>query len=272
MEKAALPKYRRYFEDYANAPFVINAMISITHGASVELIPSEENKFQCRTVVARIDREVYPIKDPNLASLKRYATNDANRGYASIGPINVTAKSISIRGLSVGGITISETGAPRTKDIIVGGIDYANTILIKGSNQRKSWSRKVAREDALGYFHSDLNFAYMFSEEFREFIATPELTEIAKTIQAKLQQGAYKGKYGYIEFRDDLAVLIAKVTAHGINPEFAKSIYKFLEKDKSWFERHIILTGILICTIFAILVWLFKLYRGWIITFMKSES
>jgi len=259
VEKAALPKYRKYFEDYANAPFIINAVISSTHGAAMELVPSGKVKFQCRMVAERIDQEIFPV-------------NEASREYESIGvPINVTAKSIGIRNLSVEGITVSETGSLRTKDVVVKGINYPNTIVIKGCNQIKSWSRKVAREDALGYFHSDLNFAYMFSEEFREFIATPELTDIAKTIHAKLQEGAYKVKYGYIEFRDDLAALIARATAHGINPAFAKSIYKFLEKDKSWFERHIILSGILICTIFAVFIWLFKWGCGRFITFMQSK-
>ena len=38
VERAALPKYRKEFADYASGPFMMNAVISSTHGASLELI------------------------------------------------------------------------------------------------------------------------------------------------------------------------------------------------------------------------------------------
>ncbi|MCH8119211.1 MAG: hypothetical protein IIC00_05720 [Planctomycetes bacterium] len=270
VERAALPKYRKEFADYADVPFMMNAVISRTHGASLELIPSEESKFQCRTVEDRIDRVVFPEKDPNTSRVEGDMVDHTDRGYPRIGRPKVSAKSITLYGLSVDGILILETGSLMTKEMVVHGIYYPNTIIINGNNQRKYWSPKVAEEDAFRSFRLDLIIAYFSSEEFREFVATPVLTQIAKDIIAKKDKGLYRGKHGYILFREDLRKIVAKAGAHGISHEFAESIYKFLEKEKTWFERHPVLFPVLLAiigtAIFAVLAWVIKWSYGKFVT------
>lgn len=262
VERAALPKYRKEFADYADVPFMVNAVISSTHGASLELVPSEESKFQCRTVEDRIDRVVFPEKDPNTSRVEGDTGEHADRGYPRIGRPKVSAKSITLYGLSADGIHILETGSLITKEMVVNGIYYPNTIIINGNNQRKYWSLKVAEEDAFRSFRLDLINAYFSSEEFREFVATPVLTQIAKDIIAKKDKDLYSGKHGYIIFREDIRKLVAKADAHGISHEFAESIYKFLEKEKNWFERHPVLLTVLLAiigtAIFTVLAWVLK--------------
>ena len=275
VEKAALPKYRQEFADYKDFPFIINAVISSTHGASIELIPSEESKFQCRTIEDRIDREVFPEKDPNTSRVESDTSDHADRGYSRIGRPKVSAKIINLCRLSADGIHILKTGSLMTKEMVVNGIYYPNTIIINGNNQRKYWSLKVAEEDASRSFRLDLIIAYFSSEEFREFVATPVLTQIAKDIIAKKDKGLYIGKHGYILFREDLRKLVAEADAHGISHEFAESIYKFLEKEKSWLERHPIFLTLLLAiigaAIFAILVWVFKWGYGRLATYLQNK-
>lgn len=272
VEKAAPLLYRNHFPDYTEGAFLINAIISSSHGAALEFIPSEDSKFQCRTVTNRIDQVVFPEKDPNTSKVLKTKSVIENLGFPSVSGFRVSAKNISMTRLSIGEILLFETGSLRTREIAVRGIDYLNTIIIKGRNQRKAWSRKEAKRDAMAFFRSDYKSAYLDSEEFRMLTATPELTKIAKEIISKREKGEYGGEQGFILFRQDLAILIAKATVHGINPEFAKSIYKFLEKEKTWFERHPLLLTLIGCVIFAVLVWLFKWGYWRFITFMQSNS
>ena len=117
----------------------------------------------------------------------------------------VTAKHVGFRNFSVetnngSFIELSESGALRTENIRVDDIDYPNTIVIKGSNRRNDWSRKVAKMDASDDFYDDFQYAYFNSEEFREFVATPQLRNIANEIDAKYKSGKYGGEYGNLEF------------------------------------------------------------------------
>jgi hypothetical protein len=263
VERAALPKYRKEFADYDDAPFVIDTVISSNNGAAIKLIPSDESKFKCRTISEKIDEEIFNERKPNNSIVERDKNVLDDLGYPSIDRIfRVSAKDISITRLRVRSIILLETGSLITKEMVVGGIYYPDTIIVKGSNQRKHWNLKVARKDASISFRLDLIIAYLSSQEFREFIATPELTLIAKDIIAKRDKGSYSGEHGYILFREDLGSLIAKAEEHGISHEFAESIYKFLETEQTWLERHkvllTVLLGILSAAIFTVLVWFLK--------------
>jgi len=270
VQRKVRPAYQKYFQFLKEKPILIKASISTSHGAAVEFIPSEVQKFQCQTVTDKIEQTVFQGIDLNTLN-----SNDNNRPKfthsGEPGPMyNVSAKRIGFENLMF--ITnkgwlfnILETGSVITKELIVDGINYPNIIIIKGSNRRSVWSHKEAKEDASHQFRVDFKIAYFSSEEFREFVATPVLTQIAKKIEAKQIAGKYGGEYGYLELKEDLDELNAAADAHGIKHEFSNNLYEFVKAQPRWRERNPIvfnvICGIVVAILFAILIWSLKC--GW---------
>jgi len=258
------PAYQKYFSFLKGKPILINASISTSHGAAVEFIPFEEYKFQSHTVADGIGREVFPEKDPNTVRVEGDKTDHADRGYPRIGrTIRVKAEDISITRVSVNAILLLETGSLRTKEIVVDGINYPNTIIIKGSNRRNVWCRKAAKEEASSDFRRDFLVAYLDSEEFREFVATPQLTDIANEINEKQKVGGYGGKYGYLLMQEDLAKLTAAADAHGIKHEFSNNLYEFVKAQPRWRERNPTVFNVICGVVVGFLVILLILFFKW---------
>lgn len=267
VQRKVRPAYQKYFQFLKEKPILIKASVSTSHGAAVEFVPSEVQKFQCQTVTDEIEQTVFQGIDLNTLN-----SNDNNRPKfvydGEPGPMyNVSAKRMGFTNLMF--ITnkgwlfnILETGSVITKELIVDGINYPNIIIIKGSNRRSVWSRKEAKEDALHEFRLDFKIAYFSSEEFREFVATPKLRNIANEIDAKYKSGKYGGEYGNLKFKEDMAELIKVADAHGIKYEFAKNIYEFVKGQPSWRERHPIIFGVIIIGIPTFLLTVFFKY-GW---------
>ena len=233
-------------------------MISSDHGAAIQLVPSQEEEFQCHIVSDEIGQAVFAPRSARASAVEP-DTNGLGDDF------RIIAEDIALVRLNVRSIRVFETGSVITKEMIVHGTPYPNTMIVKGSNQRRCWGARAARADARRSFQLDLISAYLFSQEFREFVAAPELTNIVQNIVAKRNKGLYAGRYGYIQFRDDLATLVAKAKAYGTSAEFATSIYDFLENEKPWYERHWILSGLVVSAIVAILGLILKLiYRKFV--------
>jgi len=251
------PSYQTYFQFLKEKPILINASISTSHGAAVEFIPSEVRKFQCQTVTTRIEHAVFPNK--NLSISRKEGNAKPKLLFRILGKLanfrDIEVTTSNERQF----LELSEKGSLRTERIVVDDINYPNTIIIKGSNRRNAWSRKAAKEEALSDFRGDFLFAYLESEEFREFVATPELTQIAKKIEAKQTAGKYGGEHGYLELKEDLDALNAAADAHGIRHEFSNNLYEFVKEQPSFRERHWIFCTLMLGFLLAFLIWL----AGW---------
>jgi len=262
VQSKVLPAYQKYFSFLKEKPILIKASISTIHGAAVEFISSEAQKFQCRTLTDRIEQAVFPYKD---LSISRIEGNTRPKPF-----VRVSGKLTLFRNAYVTTINVkpflelSETGSLRTEEIVVDGINYPNTIIIKGSNRRNVWSRKAAKkEEASSDFRVDFFVSYFNSEEFREFVATPRLTHIAEGIVAKEIDGKYKGEYGYLAAREDIAKLNFAADAYGINHEFSENIYEFVKEQTQWRERHPIMFNVMCGIVGGILVILLICFLKW---------
>ncbi|MHC4595053.1 MAG: hypothetical protein ACYS19_08920 [Planctomycetota bacterium] len=261
VQSKVFPAYQKYFSFIKEKPILIKASISTSHGAAVEFIPSEAQKFQCQTVTARIEQAVFPNK--NL-SISRKESNAKPKLM-----FRVLAKLANFRKIEVttsserNFFELSETGSLRTEEIVVDDINYPNTIIIKGSNRRNAWNRKAAKEEALYDFRGDYFFAYLNSEKFREFVATPKLTQIANEIVAKQKAGDYGGDYGYLKKEEDIAMFVAAADAHGIKHEYSENIYEFVKEQPQWRERHPIMFSVICGVVVGILVILLICFFKW---------
>jgi len=102
-------------------------------------------------------------------------------------------------------------------------------------------------------------------EEFREFVANPKLTLMAKEIVAKEKDGGYGGEYGYPEKEEDIAKFNEAADALGVSHKRAEKVYKHVKTQPQWRERNQIvfnvICGIVGAILFAILIWFLKC--GW---------
>ena len=279
VQRKVRPAYQKYFQFLKEKPILIKASVSTSHGAAVEFVPSEVQKFQCQTVTDKIEQTVFQGIDLNTLN-----SNDNNRPKFTYsgepGPMrNVSAKRIGFVNLMF--ITnkgwlfnILETGSVITNELIVDGINYPNMIIIKGSNRRSVWSHKEAKEDASHQFRVDFKIAYFSSEEFRRFVAHPALTQMANEIKAKQEGGKYGGEYGYIEFKEDLDELNAVADAHHISHDFSNNIYEFVKEQPQLRERYPIMfnviCGIVGTILLAILICLLRWLYKWILVKLGS--
>jgi hypothetical protein len=252
VQSKVLPAYQKYFSFFKEKPILIKASISTSHGASVEFIPSEAYEFQCQTVTTRIEQAVFPNK--NLSIPRKEGNAKPKLMF------RVLAKLANFRKIEVTTSSerqffeLSETGSLRTEEIVVDDINYPNTIIIKGSNRRNAWNRKAAKEEALSDFRGDYFFAYLNSEKFREFVATPELTHIANEIDTKQKAGDYGGDYGYLKKEEDIAKFFAAADAYGITHEFSDNIFTFSKEQPSWREKHPIIFSVIIIGVLTFLL------------------
>jgi hypothetical protein len=151
---------------------------------------------------------------------------------------------------------LTEEGALLLEDLSVQNVPCYHTIL-KGSNRLENWSEKAAVNDASDHFRSAFMGAFVNSEEFRQFVASPELSKIAKRILEKFDQNKYTDDF--MEFKKDFAELYDIAEKYNIKREFADELYNFLEKKKNWptwAARHPVYFGLTITLIGGLLIWL----------------
>jgi hypothetical protein len=149
------------------------------------------------------------------------------------------------------------------RNIKVNGVTYP-FLLLKGSNDRKYWTREYASTDALLLFLWDYNEAFgkindweTFSMEFRKSISYGELLTQATRILAKKDRGEYDKENGYFEFEADYKYLREIAYQYDVDTEWAEGLYTFLEQQMnkpSWWDRHPFLSGIIIGLIVAFIL------------------
>ncbi len=161
---------------------------------------------------------------------------------------------------------VLENGSALIQNVLIGKI-YYNYIIIKGGNRKKDWTEDMAYEDAKYNFEKDLISAYTMSEEFRRYLAMPQLSNIANKILDRRNEGYYTN---YILFQKDFLELYEIANKYNVSHDFADSIYKFNEdrrKIPSWLERQIgsgVVYQLLIGLVLALLLYILNKMRRFI--------
>lgn len=237
------PQYREHFDFYVNSPYNIDATVSSTHGAAIEFMPSNEQSFSFRTVEQPIELAVFPDVDLNITSLDINATVFTWGGEPSQAMFVINGTRNSFSGI----IIITNKG--HFLDLGVGGsvllfdmnVDgrYYYAMMIKGSNKPSSWTKKIAKEDAIILFEGDLFRAFEESEEIREYMAYPILEELISQIVWKHQHAEEIG-YDLLQYQEDLArVRDLAVNTYHLNSTFVDEILNWLEDiypKRPWYE------------------------------------
>lgn len=258
-------EHQSQFDFYQRYPYHVIATISTTHGAALQFIPSETESFELKTVSEKIEQAIFKDEDLNIYDVGPVDyTLIIYKGPAGEPTISIEGVQIKISNISF--ITnkgyflnLSETGSVLVERISVDNVYYDYPILLKGSNHKEYWTAEIAASDALSYFETDIPDAVLTSEEFKQYLAYPELEKIAKEILDNWDKGKYRDSY--LEFRKDYNDLYEAGEKYGISSEFCDAVYNFFKEQKeeqekpSWWERYLypVLVGVLVTLITTIL-------------------
>lgn len=237
------PEYREYFDFYANSPYKINATISNTHGAAIEFIPSNKSLFDFGTIEQRIELAIFPDVDLNITSLDVNATVFIWSGEPSQAMFVINGTGNELKGIIF--ITnkghfldLGIWGSVLLSNVIVDD-RYYYVMMIKGSNTPSSWTKDIAKEEAMRLFEEDLFSAFNRSEEVRKYIAYPILEEMISQIVWKHQHTEEIG-YDLLQYYKDLAkVRDLAVNTYHLNSTFVDEILNWLEDiypKQPWWE------------------------------------
>lgn len=272
VEEEILPAFRRHLSFYEEYPFSVLSTISARHGAALEFVPSEEESFRNRSVTEKVEHAVfkYPLnfqrglerrEDGAVLMYPRELQHavDVKGKHATIHDVSATTS------VTHDFVNVATNASLHTKDVFVDGVAYPHAMFIKGSNQYKHWTPKTAQRDAQVALWLHARRAFIESEEFRKFITSPQLTDIAKRILEREEAGKYGGQYGLLLYEEDLQELYATAKKYKVPHEFAENIYRFYSHLRSirpgFWERHLdqILTGLITAVLFALLLGFFHI-------------
>lgn len=265
-----LKQYQVYFDLYEKKPSTAKCFISRKRGASIEFIPFQKESFIVQTIDINIER--YIFKDINL---NIYDTR-GNIDYTLVGnardykgPIfSLSSRNIisNIVFITNDGYFLdysSERASSIFKNIVVDNIHFANYLLIKASNNKKDWSKLLAKEESQNLFFFELKLAFIHSSEFRKYKLSPVLSSKAEEIVGNENSGDYGGEYGILSFENDLDELRNMAKDNNINVEFADAVLETMRRHlnrPSWFQRNPLLTSILGALFVILICGLYKRY------------
>ncbi len=204
---------RTYLKFYNESPYFIRAAISITHGAGLEFIPSKASYLKIEITDKQIEEYFF---NGNMSWEPRFAITKPH--------ISITGGIIECNGHPF--VKILENVSLLLHNATVNG-EFHNCAIIKGSNRKKDWTNQTASEDASSNFEDDLISAFTKSEEFRQYLVNPILTNKANEILDKQKRGYYANNY--LLFKSDYEELYNIAKEYMVNSQFVDNIYNFNE-------------------------------------------
>jgi hypothetical protein len=254
------PDNRTYLEFYKDNPYKVRAIISTSHGAGLDFIPSKMGSSNLEITNKAIENYIFngSVSDYNHFGVYFDYENatiiNLGKGNspAFVMHLDTSIKNIAIKSEGRPFIRVLENGSVLIQNILIGKI-YYNYIIIKGSNRKKDWTEQIALDDALYYFKADLIDAFTESEDFRKYLAMPELSDIANKILERKKNGYYTN---YLLYENDFQDLYETTKKYNIPNKFADDIYHFNEDQNeipSWWEQYDLL-GIIRDIVLAIII------------------
>jgi len=224
-------------ELYANYPYRVVGIISKTHGAAIFFYPSTEEKIEIKTIHERIEFNVWPIMLESCPATSTFWEQEYSKGQ-QIGTYSIKAN------LQIGdGVTPTYFYHPKGSiavflenfKIIVkpkacvridGILVYENRMILKGSNEKESWSQETAILDATSEFIRIVRTIILDEAKLKQIEGYSLLRAKAEEIERKLSTGYYGSGEEFNEFQytKDEDEFWKEVEEFGIQTETAKRI------------------------------------------------
>jgi hypothetical protein len=222
--KITHPDNRTYLEFYNKNPYFVKSIVSITHGAGLEFIPSKN--FAIEVIITDKNSEDLLFNIPNAQSWPMFILHNG---------IVIEGGQFDTNGHPF--IYVEEYGSVLLKNVTVNNI-YHFMVIAKGSNRKKDWSAQSAFQDAADQFERDAIDAFWKSEDFRRYLAYPKLSGLAGVIVERQNSDYYKD---LLTEQADFEELHETAKMYFVSTQFSDDIYKFIkEKDQtpSWWKQY----------------------------------
>jgi len=229
--------YRGHFRFYSDSPYHIQMVKSNSKGAALIFAPSDSSEYSYRTTPLEIEAEIFPCrtlsKEERSSSLLETVLECAPNAscYVVNGPY-LTVEFIEFMTSGKEWLEVTESGGLTTKNIVVDKVLYPGLIKIKGSTLRKAWSGTAAKRDALQLFNQEFATVFAASEGFRQYLAYPELQEMATDIIENLRKNP-----DYTMFdrdKDFERLYLTGLRKYGVRGAFVERVYSHVK------EKHIL--------------------------------
>jgi hypothetical protein len=271
--------YRMYFQFYSERPYEIRIIKSNSKGAALIFIPSNTSKYSYQTTDLEIEAAIFPSRKLSEHELSKKILESVlnlvpNHPWVVVKAPNITFESLEFITSGKEWIEVIGEGTVTTKNIVADKVFYPSLTKIKASTLRKSWSAREAKREAQELFKWEFSSVFESSEDFRKYLAYPELKEIAIYIIQNLRENP---DYTMFDFDKDFERLhLTAVLKYGVQGNFAKSVYNYLEEKRTlkkkllgieytnnWsYTAYSVIIILLICSFIILLNFLFKLSHG----------
>jgi len=235
LEENFRPEVRKYFPFYSNYTYYVNATVS-DDGAALEFMSSNVNSYEYGAINTPVESAIFKYVDLNITSL------DNVTGYEVLiytGPVSfapfLTVKSNAHVFLSdvivitnkASFVKVEEGGELFLSNVIVDERPFF-ALIMRGSNQLSAWTTEQAGNDAHRFLQTHLYQAFSKSEDFREYYAYPELSQLIEEIVWK---HLHLEGYDLVAFKEDLQHIrdLAHDKYH-VSTEFVDEIVEYIEK------------------------------------------
>jgi hypothetical protein len=223
--------YRMYFQFYSERPYKIRMIKSNSKGAALIFIPSNSPKYSYQTTNLEIEAAIFPSRKLSEDDLSKKILESVlncvpNHPCFVVKARNSTFESLEFVTIGKEWIEVNGEGTVTTKNIVANKVVYPSLTKIKASTLGKSWSVKEAKREAQELFEWEFWPAFEASEDFREYLAYPELEKIAIHI---LENWRKNPDYTMFDLKKDFEKLyLTAISKYKVRSDFAKDIYNFL--------------------------------------------
>lgn len=264
-------KYWNLFPFYNNYPYKFIGYISSIQGSAIEFVPNKNKGFE----IIYIDKEIndYFIGYENKTDILFFF--DAEQGYQGI---IITNGSFIANGRGVRLIRVYQNTSAFLYLIRVYPEDHNsryidfNYVYFKGKS-KKVWTLDQARQDSTRHFMFEFWSLFNDSEDFRQYIAIPELKVMIDEINYKRMHNLYPN---VLTFKTDINKLIeVGDKKYNVSSDFVNEMYNYefenMQVQKKWYENYLFILS-LIALIFGSLLDFFKITNthGFIIKVLRK--
>jgi len=230
------PQVRKYFPFYSDHLYYINATISSVHGAALEFIPWDREVYEFETINSQLEPAIFKYVNLGITRVNNSAGYKViiSHGLSPFGAFITIRSHAHVFFANIIFVTneacyidVKEGGELFLSNVIVDEKHF-HTLIMRGSNEPNNWTIAQAKIDAHRFFEEHLYRAFNQSEEFREYLAIPELSQLLEPI---IWKHLHEEEYDLIAFKEDLAKVreLARDKYH-LNTEFVDELLDYLEK------------------------------------------
>jgi len=230
-------------EFYSNYPYRVVCIISKTNGVAIFFYHSTEQKIEIKTIYERIEFNVWPIMLESCPAASTFWEREYSKGQ-QIDTYSISANLQIGDGVtptyfyhSKGSIAVFLENfkiivKPKACFRIDGILIYENRMILKGSNEKESWSQETAILDATSEFIRIVRTIILDEAKLKQIQGYSLLLAKAEEIERKLATGYYGSgeefnRFQYTKDEDEFWKLVKEF---GIQAETAERIREMIRE------------------------------------------